>query len=269
MTDAPPTIPGTNTLLLGATGTGKTYSIRTFLERGITPFIISTEPGVASTLGDLPPEKCHWHYVAPAHSDWDALLKAAKRTNDLSFESLTKVADPDKRKQSQWLDLITTCNQFVCDRDGKDYGDVATWGPDRVLVVDSLSGLNTMSMNLVTGSKPVKSPGEWQIAMDNIERFLTTLLVVTDCFFVLIGHLEVEKDELTGGTKLMASTLGRKLAPKIPLNFDDVVQAIRVGKEFHWSTGAINVDLKARNLPIGDKLAPSFVPIIDKWKEKL
>jgi len=260
--------PGTNTLLLGATGTGKTYSIRTFLDRDIRPFIIATEPGIASTLGDLPAEKCHWHYIAPAHSDWDTLRMAAKRTNDMSFEALTKIGDPDKRKQAQFLDVITTCNDFVCDRTGEHFGDVATWGPDRALILDSLSGLNTMALNLVTGSKPVKSPGEWQIAMDNIERLLTTLLTVTNCFFVLIGHLELEKDELTGGTKLMTSTLGRKLAPKIPRNFDDVIHAVRDGTEFRWSTSSYNVDLKGRNVGISDKLAPTFTQIVDAWKEK-
>ena len=33
----------TNTLLVGSTGTGKTYCLRTFLDMGVTPFIISTE----------------------------------------------------------------------------------------------------------------------------------------------------------------------------------------------------------------------------------
>ena len=66
----------------------------------------------------------------------------------------------------------------------------------------------------------------------------------------------------------MVSSLGRKLPPKIPPKFDDVIYCIREGTSFRWSTAAVGVDLKARNLPISDKLPPSFVQIINAWKAK-
>ena len=34
---------GTKTLLMGSTGTGKTHSIQTFLDAGVTPFCLFTE----------------------------------------------------------------------------------------------------------------------------------------------------------------------------------------------------------------------------------
>lgn len=43
-----------NIMLVGATGTGKTHCLRTLLDAGITPFIISTEPGIESSHGDIP-----------------------------------------------------------------------------------------------------------------------------------------------------------------------------------------------------------------------
>jgi len=64
----------------------------------------------------------------------------------------------------------------------------------------------------------------------------------------------------------MASTLGRKLAPKLPRFFSDVVYADKTGSKFTWSTMALGADLKARNLPTADGLAPDFGPIIAKWK---
>lgn len=261
-------IPGTNTLLVGATGTGKTYSLRTFVEAGITPFILCTEPGIESTLGDLPPDKCHWHYIPPASPEWSDLLSSAQKINTLSYEALSKLGNIDKQKYVQFLDVLHTCNDFKCDRTGEAFGDVSTWGPNRVFVVDSLSGLNIMAMDLVVGAKPTKAMQDWMVAMDNLERFITKLVTSTKCFFVMTAHLEREHDEVTGAVSLMASTLGRKLAPRLPRFFDDVIHCKRDGDKFTWSTASLNVDLKARNLPIREGLAPSFVQIVEAWKRK-
>ena len=257
-----------NTLLLGPTGTGKTYCLRTFIDAGVTPFILSTEPGIASTLGDLPPDKCHWHYIPPAKQSWSDLIDSARKINTLSFEALAKLSDVNKRKYSQFLDVLESCNNFICDRTGEEFGDVMSWGPDRAFIIDSLSGLNIMAMNLVVGSKPTKSMADWGVAMDNLERFITTLVTSLTCNFVLTGHIERETDEVTGGVSLMVSTLGRKLAPKLPRFFDDVLLCRREGKVYTWSTAAFNVDLKARNLPISDGLPPTFQQILQTVKKQ-
>jgi hypothetical protein len=84
----------------------------------------------------------------------------------------------------------------------------------------------------------------------------------------MAAHLEREQDEVTGGVQLMASTLGKKLAPRLPRFFSDVVHCRRDGTNFFWSTASNNVDLKARNLPISDKLPASFVPLLKAWKDR-
>lgn len=272
MTDFPtlpdfPAKPGTNTFLIGGTGSGKTHCIRTFLERGITPFILATEPGIGSTLGDLPPDQCHWHYIAPAQVGWGDLIDSAKKINTLSYKALAEMSDVNKRKYAQFLDFLEACNNFTCDRTGESFGDVSTWGNDRAFVVDSLTGLSIMAMNLVVGSKPTKSQSDWGVAMDNLHRVILKMVTDTNCWFVMTAHPEREKDEVTGGVSIMASTLGQKLAPKLPQFFDDVIFVQRKGTAFTWSTAAVNADLKARNLPIREGLTPSFVPIIDAWKK--
>lgn len=260
----PSSVPGFNVMLCGTTGTGKTHSIRTLVEAGIETFVLFTEPGM-EVLADLPPEKLHWHYVAPAAPDFADMIASAQKINTMSFEALTKLPDINKRNYTEFIDVLTTLSNFKCDRTGQSYGSVDSWGPDRAIVVDSLTGLSIMAMNLVAGSKPVKSMADWGVAIDNLERLITKLCVDTKCHFILLAHLERETDEVTGGTSLMASTLGRKLAPKLPRFFSDVVQSKRNVDKFVWSTAASNVDLKARNLPISDNLLPSFAPILSKW----
>lgn len=262
----PSSVPGFNVMLCGTTGTGKTHSIRTLVEAGIETFVLFTEPGM-EVLADLPPDRLHWHYVAPAAPDFSDMIASAQKINTMSFEALTKLPDINKRNYTEFIDVLTSLSNFKCDRTGQAYGSVDSWGPDKALVVDSLTGLSIMAMNLVAGSKPVKSMADWGVAIDNLERLITKLCVDTKCHFILLAHLERETDEVTGGTSLMASTLGRKLAPKLPRFFSDVVQSKRNVDKFVWSTAASNVDLKARNLPIADNLPPSFKGIIDSWNK--
>ena len=255
-------------MLCGTTGTGKTHAIRTLVEAGIETFVLFTEPGM-EVLADIPSSKLHWHYVAPSAPDFSDMIQSAQKINTMSFEALTKLPDINKRNYTEFIDVLTSLSNFKCDRTGEVFGSVDSWGPDRALVVDSLTGLSIMAMNLVAGSKPVKSMADWGVAIDNLERLITKLCVDTKCHFVLLAHLEREVDEVTGGTSLMASTLGRKLAPKLPRFFSDVVHAKRNVDKFVWSTASTNVDLKARNLPISDNLPPSFVPVIEAWRKRL
>jgi len=258
-------IPGFNVLLVGESGAGKTYSLRTLLP-DIQTFIIFTEPGMR-TVADIPCEKgLHWHYIPPAKPSFDVMKDSATKINQsIDLEMLTKRKDWSKKEYTQFMEVLQTCNNFKCDRCGEEFGSVDEWSTDRALVVDSLSGLNIMAMDLTAGSKPVKSPADWGTAMDNLERFINRLCTGTQCHFILTAHLEREKDEVTGGITLMASTLGQKLAPKIPRYFDDVVQCVREGTSFKWSTAARNVALKARNLKVAESLDPSFSLVVKSW----
>lgn len=261
------TLPGVNVLLVGASGTGKTHSIRTLVDAGLEVFVVFTEPGM-EVLADVPSDKLHWHYIAPSTPAWADMIDSANKINKMPFKSLAELGDINKSKYTEFLDLLNCLSNFVDERTGKAFGPVDSWGPERALVVDSLSGLNIMAMNLVTGSKPVKSMADWGVAIDNLERLLTKLCADTKCHFVLTAHLERETDETTGGTTLMAATLGRKLAPKIPRFFSDVVHVRRAADKFFWSTATLNVDSKARNLSISETLAPSFIPIIESWRKR-
>jgi len=260
-------IPGPKEFLIGASGSGKTHALRTLQPNGVTPFVIFTEPGM-EILGDIPDEQLHWRYIAPARQSWNSMVETANNINTLSFESLTKLSDANRRDYNQFSEVLRACNAFKCDRCGKEFGDVSKWGTDRALVLDSLSGLNIMAMQLVTGGKPVRNQAEWGVAQNNLEMVIQKLCMDLQCMFVLIGHLERETDEVSGGVKLMASTLGKKLAPKLPRFFSDVIMSVNEAGKFSWSTAAMGADLKARNLPWQDGLKPDFTQIIKAWQKR-
>lgn len=267
MSAVPSNLPGINVMLCGGTGSGKTHAIRTLVDAGLEVFVLFTEPGM-EVLADVPEDKLHWAYIPPASPDFSDMIASAEKINKMSFEALTKLPDINKAKYQEFIKVLNCLANFTCDRTGKSYGAVDDWDQSRVLVLDSLTGISIMAMNLVAGSKPVKSMADWGVAIDNLERLLTKLCVDTKCHFVLTSHLERETDEVTGGTSLMASTLGRKLAPKLPRFFSDVIHVKRNADKFVWSTATSNVDLKARNLPIADNIPPSFAPLILNWKKR-
>ena len=257
-------------LLLGDTGDGKTSAIVTLIEAGITPFILFTEPGmstIGARLAELGLEdKVHWHYISQGGAGWGEMEKMAKNVNTMPFEAITKMQDPNKRKYTQWFDVLQNCANFRCDRTGETFGDVTEWGTDRALCIDSLSGLNQLAMNNTKGSRPTTSMPEWMMAQDTLERFVNKLCTDLKCHMVMTAHLEREQDEVTGGVTLMASTLGKKLAPKMPRNFDDVIRCKRTGTDFSWSTAEGNCSVKARNIPIAQGQKPSFVTLIKGWQ---
>lgn len=259
-------LPGPKVILLGDSGTGKTYSIRTLLDAGITPFIIFTEPGM-ETVGDVL-DQCHYTYIPPAQIGWQGMRNIAKMVNTLDYEGVAKMKDANKSQYDELMKIIDTCNNFTCDRTGESFGDVSTWNTDRALVIDSLSGLNDMASQLTVGGKPVKGMQDWQVAQNMLKFLLDKLTTGLTCTFILMAHIAREKDEITGGTTLMVSTLGQKLAPELPKYFSDVIQTIRTGEKFSWSTAVSNMAVKARNVPIRPDLPPSFQPLIDSWKSR-
>ena len=263
MTEVPPksSLPGVKEMLIGPTGSGKTVSIATWLEAGIKPYAIFTEPSF-EVLGDAKFGNClskiDWDYIPPANTEFSDILASAKLINQLTMKGLSNLDDIGKSKHQEFMKLVSMLNEKQVDK----------FGTDRVLVLDSLSGLNIMAMNLVVGSKPVKSMADWGIAMDNEERLIQKLCTGLRCHFMLTAHAEMERDEVSGQTFIMAGTLGRKLAPKLPRFFSDAIYAKREGSNFTWSTVEMGADLKARNLPYQAGLKASFVPVIETWKSR-
>lgn len=271
MSQTPYTVPGLKVLLQGESGSGKTHSIVRLLKSGVTPFVLFTENSMATLVKaakdeGVDPAALRWHYVPQATQSWAAIADMGKKINQLSYDALTKVADPKRNEYGQFLEVVKTCNNFIDDRTGESFGDISTWGTDRAFIIDSNTGLSDMSMALTVGARPTKAMQDWMVAQNNLEGFLRKLVSDLRCHFILTAHIEPEKDEITGGIKLMTSTLGRKLAPKLPAMFDEVILAKHTGNQFHWSTAEANVALKSRLLGQGSTIEPCFDTLIAKWE---
>lgn len=268
-----------STLLLGPAGTGKTTSIVTLLLAGLRVRMLATEPSAPNRVLDtiakrnLPAslaDNFDWQFISPAPPSWAALRESAEVVNRLSLEDIAKqrsgIAKPDAK---QWIALLNAFASFTSARTGEVLGDVTEWDSDVAFVLDGLTGINTMSRNLTVGLKPNPAPGEWGVMQGNILTLLNKLAADCKCFFVCIAHVEREANELTGVSQITVSTLGSKLAPKLPPLFTNVIYATRDKATFSWSTAASGVDCKAGDLPIADGLLPDFKPIVESFRARL
>lgn len=267
----PFSLPGVNVLLMGPSGTGKTHSIGTLVDTGVEVFYLALESGMESLLGywtdrgkPVPPN-LHWHKVAAPTADFTQMIENAKNINMLNLDSLAKMTDPNKSKHNQFVALLQALNNFPDDRTGEKYGPVNSWDQSRVLVADGATGISQCAMALVVGGKAVRNQSDWGIAQDQFEKLIRMLCDNCACHFVLLAHVERETDEVLGGVKLMVSTLGKKLAPKLPAMFSDVILCERNGDKWTWNTASAMADVKTRNLGIKSDNPPTFAAIMEKW----
>lgn len=259
---------------MGPTGSAKTDCLLTYVEAGLELFVASTEANGPETLirsarrRGVDISRVHWRHVRPTNMDMASMIKSADQLNRKAVGDMQKVDSPallEKAKYRTYIDLLETIQNFKCDRTGRHYGDVTEWGDDRAFVIDSLSGVNLMMTQLQIGNRGTLTLPDYNVCQISLENLIVTLCSCR-CFFALTAHLEMEKDQVSGKIKVMSSTIGQKLAPRLPIHFSEVVRARREGGKFLWSTEDAEAELKARSLPWSDKIEASFVPVVEAYR---
>jgi hypothetical protein len=266
-----------HSLVMGPAGSGKTSSIATYAKAGIECFVVITEPTGADSLHDswerekLDLKLLHYTVVPPTTTGWGALKDMGVRINNMSYKDLADLRSGiGKEHMKQWPALIHNMENFHDQRTNESFGDVTAFDSSRALILDSLSGLSLITLQNAVGFKPSPHQGEWGTAMSQVETVIIKLTSDCNCFFTLTAHIEREPDEITGMSKVSVSTLGRKLAPKIPRFFGEVIRARKdpTGK-FLWSTLDSEADLKNRALPSNNNLPQDFGPIVDAYRRRV
>lgn len=270
-------VPGPKILLIGHPGDGKTDPLRTLVAAGLKVFILFTEPGMEVLLDPRRgkvytcAEGLHWRYIPAVNPTWAELQEAANLISNFSYQQVSEMKTGfHKERFRQFYDFITAHQNLRCDRCGQSFGAADQLQPynEWCFVEDSLSSLSLMALRLVVGSKPNAHQGEYGEAMFNLEMYINKFAYDIPSMGVMTAHIERESDEVSGGTANMVATLGRKLAPKIPRPFSDVLHARREGGTFWWSTITHGMlGLKTRHFPFSDKIPPDFRPVVEAWRK--
>lgn len=271
-------IPGFNVLLMGDSGCGKTTALRSLVaDCGLELFCIFTEPSMESLAPhvdgipwpDIDPKKVHWAYVPPSTNDFATMLDQARSVSKMSWSLISQqVADPNKAKYTSYVKLLETLFNFKDAVTGEEFGPVDSWDQSRVLVLDSLSGLNAHCMQFITGQSIARSQPQWGAAMSTELNLINKLCYDTKCHFVMTAHLDKERDEVSGRLLTTAHALGKANTPEIPKNFSDIILQRRDADKFRWSTMADNTVVAPRNLPLSDKLDVGFKQLFETWQAK-
>lgn len=273
-----PTLMGPKVLLIGPAGTGKTHSLATAVEwaekNKREVFALFTENGLETLLGywrdkGQPVPAClHYHSTITRPISLTSLMKAADNVGKLSYESVTKMVDPDRGNNNAFYKILAACSDFPDDRTGKKFGPVDSWGTDKIFLLDSLTELSNAAMKMVIGNKPTASMPDYGVAQNNLMNFIRLCTQGITCPFLLTGHVSREKDEISGSVKIMVQSIGSALSPQIPTLFSDVIYTVREADKFYWDTAAYGVDTKTRSLGYRSKIDPNFAPILDLWLKR-
>ena len=274
---SPYTLDGPKILLEGSSGSGKTHSLGTLVDwaaRQSPPldvFVLFTENGLETLQGYWTdrklevPKNLHWHVIRTPALSLASLIDGAKKVGDLTYEALTKSVDYDRGKNNPWEKILRVLTDFPDDRTGQKFGNIGDWGPERILVNDSLSETAVACMRMVIGNKPTASQPDYGVSQTNLLNWIRYMTQSFRGTFVMTAHVQRQVNEITGATQLMTKSIGKALADDLPPLFSETIYCLREGTNWYWDTAAPNVDTKTRYLPIASKIRPDFAQIMDKW----
>lgn len=258
--------------LVGDVGQGKTSVIRSLCEGIPEVFLLSTDPGWEDILGDIPSSKLKVHYVPSYDQDMSTFRATLQDLNTIDTKVLKEMPGRNRGNYQQLVQLTNVLNKFIDQRTGEDFGDVQTWGPDRAIVLDSLSGLTNMAERLLCGDKAFMNWGEIEGAQFAIEQFVNIMCSGTRAMFVMTAHTRKLVDKNTGAVQLLMDTTGQAVSPKLYRNFSDVVychlEMVNGKPQGMWDTFSKEVRVKTRNLPLQTNLPADFKPLVQRWKER-
>ena len=195
-------------LFIGASGTGKTGALTSLVRAGYKLRIIDMDNGL------------------------DALVNHIKEECPDRLGSVGYVSLRDKyRSGPRGPQVVGQPKAFVQAAKLLDKWEDDTlpeeWGPEYVLVIDSLTNLGTAAFEWAKGMDPMnKDPRRWyknaQDILDNTMAALTAKAFRTNV--VVCTHIELIEDP-SGVTKGYASSIGKALGPKLPRYFNTLLLA--------------------------------------------
>ena len=189
-------------------------------------------------------------------------------------------------KPKAWIDAIKMLDNWKYEEDGDeiDLGKPATWGPDCILVIDSLSRLCDAAYDFHESIIPRGKSGDYDgravygNSQDDVEKVLAMLTSRTFATNLIVIAHGIYQDLPDGTTKIFPQGVGQKLSPKIPQYFPNYIRYKNIGgKRVMQLTSDPMIDLantrpnafKEKTLPIETGLAEFFAALRDKPTEKV
>jgi hypothetical protein len=222
--------PVTKVIYLGHTGAGKTGSLAALAAAGYNVRILDLDNG-AEVLMDfaLNPRS---PYRSAKPGSWtleqckgiEKRLHVIKLTEHMEYMPAVQKFVP---KGDAWGRTIQLLNDWK-DEDDQP-GNIDKWGPQDVLVIDSLSRLSDAAMDfqLKMSGRLLKRPeiADWGLGQELIEDLLRTLYSPeVNTNIVVCAHIQFV-ETAAGPSRGFPQTLGKKLPPRIGQYFNHALLA--------------------------------------------
>jgi hypothetical protein len=216
----------TKMLLIGDTGTGKTGCLYSLAEAGYNLRILDLDNGADILLNLARAGK-------PEVADRIIYETVTEKFKTLQGKPIVDGVPKQLATALTLLDHWKVAETKTPDGEvipAYDLGKLTSWGPDDVLVLDSLTMLSSaamrhvLSMNGRLNQHPQQQ--DWGQAMQLVEDMLALLYSTSiKCNVIVISHITyLGADENSSG-KGYPNTLGQKLPPKVGRYFNSMVQA--------------------------------------------
>lgn len=270
-------LPAPKILLMGDPGGGKTYSAGLLARHVKKLCVLFTEQGSETYYDEKFPadlrakigKDIHFMQIAPGDTAMKTILDNALTISRLSYSALTELPAQNRDKVLEFLEIVKGMMDFKCMVSGQNLGPVELFPNDWAFVFDGFSGMNTAARHLTIGTKPTLHQGEWGVAMQIEEELIDKMCNGLKCWVVCVSHMDREPDEVTGGVKVYPGLLGKKLGPKVPRKFSEVIECKRMDTKWVWSNKSQNISTKFRALPLSDSITPDWKPIVDNFQRAL
>jgi hypothetical protein len=225
---------------VGDSGCGKTGSLAALANVGYELFILDFDNGVEPLFTYVDPNRRHLvHY--------ETLTNKLKGSGAGASIVMANAASRAFSLMNNWVDSETK----------QSFGGVASWGSDRVLVIDSLTffgnscllavmqreGKSDFRPQPVSGFNPMSVYGD---AMDMVESSLALLFSPeVKCNVVVLSHKKyyTRKGE---DDVVYPAAIGKQLAPIIPRYFNSLIRYQQAGNErYIYTTPDVNLATKS------------------------
>lgn len=243
----------TKILYLGDSGTGKTGSLVSLVAAGYKLHVLDFDNGL-DVLKEFAKKECPDKL---ANVDYETVRDQYKAgPTGPMVAGLPKALVNSLKFLNKWSDESVP----------------AEWGPDHILVLDSLTGLGKAAFEWAKGMSPgAKEPRQWyhtaQQAVDNVLSMLTSEAFHANV--IVIAHVQFVENQ-DGSIRGYANTIGKALGPMVPTYFNTMVLAKTSGFGANVKRSIVTVptsmiDLKNpapfkvdQELPLGTGLSTLF-----------
>lgn len=213
----------TKLLFIGDSGAGKTGALASLAKAGFNLRVIDVDAGLDVLSNILRDPRSPYGPEALARVEYETVTDQMKNQGGKLIPARATV----------WQRVAQLLDKWEPPQASSKLGGITTWGPQDVLVIDSLTMLSNaclnfvLSMNARLGQQPHQS--DWYTGQQMMESLLQMLYDDgVKCNVIVIAHIAYIGEE-DGPVRGYPNTLGKALPPKVGRYFNTILMAKTTG----------------------------------------